>query len=323
MYILFSNNINIMITNCKNEEILLNKKQKKKIDVIKKYVSKMKDINPRLKILPVKINKIEINLIQEGFLVAGTKQRVAELFVKYVKKNLKKEGKEINTIVYTGSYNGFGGVATAFAAHRLGLKSEIYLSPVGTGKYEASSLKEILSSRQILTMIALNSHVYLCSNYREAKDNSYQAAYLDNDDYFDIPMGLNDLDNIMISILSKQIKKAIKETILEKIKKPRIWLVAGSGGILMSIAEAIKDCKIFVYLTGGGKYIKRVVNYIKESKKDITILNKFNKSIDYTNHYYDSIYKYDDQIIPYLKKFGKTGDFVWNVASDSLEMYGL
>lgn len=312
-----------MITNCQNKDILINKKQEKKINVIKKYVSKIKDINPQLEILPIKIEKIKVNLIQDGFLVAGTKQRVAELFVKYVKKKLKKEGKKVRTIVYTGSYNGFGGVATAFAAYRLGIKSEIYLDSTGSGKKNKSDLKEILNSRQVLTMLALDARIFICSNYREAKNNSYQAAYLDNDDYFDIPMGLNDLDNIMISMLSKQITYAMKGTILEKVKKPRIWLVAGSGGILMSIAEAVGDCKMFIFLTGGGKYIKRVVSYIRESGKDIIILNKFNNKFEYTNDYYDSVYKYDDQIIPYFKKFGKTGDFIWNVASESLNIYNL
>ena len=135
-----------------------------------------------------------------------------------------------------------------------------------------SDITEILNSRQVLTMLALDARIYLCSNYREAKNNSYQAAYLDNDDYFDIPMGLNDLDNIMINMLSEQIKHALKGTILQKTKKPRIWLVAGSGGILMSVAEAVGNCKMFIYLTGGGKYIRRVISYIRESKRDIIIL---------------------------------------------------
>ena len=83
------------------------------------------------------------------------------------------------------------------------------------------------------------------------------------------------------------------------------------------------------------KIIKRDINYygVKQYLKNKLGLDLFKKlkddiadrklkkvvvkkeSFDYKK-YYESVDNYDSLIWPYVKKYGKDGDFIWNVASD-------
>jgi len=283
---------------------------------IKEQYKNIKTINPQLNIIDVVINHKHINVIQDGDLICGTKQRVAELFVKEIIKTEHSKNKIVNTIVYAGTFNGYGAIASAFASKRLNIKCKVYLSLIGTGFTEKSDIDYVLRSKQLQTLVALNAQVYLCSDYRKAKNLLYSVTDIHQDHYI-LPMGLNDKDCVMINLLSIQIKNAMKGTLLESAINPTIWMVAGSGGILMALNKALQTkCKIKIHLTGGGKYIKRVKEYVKKCK-NIIIVNKENDKNEINNNiYYDTVKNYDDKIVQYVKKYGKDGDFIWNVAAD-------
>ena len=61
----------------------------KQIEDIKKKLKNNID-NPKLEIEEVKINNKILNKVQDGKLIAGTKQRVAKLFIKNIKKKILK-----------------------------------------------------------------------------------------------------------------------------------------------------------------------------------------------------------------------------------------
>lgn len=286
------------------------------INKIKKKLIKNSD-NPKLIIEEFFINKnknnnIKINIVQDGYLIAGTKQRVAKLFI----KNILKNNNKINTLVYAGTSNGFGAVATAYVAYKLGLKSSVFLSG-----------NNITNTRQINTLLALNSNITLCKTFKEARYMEYKESNINKEwttkpNYLVVPMGLNDDNMIMINFLSKQIKKASKGTILENKKNLRIWLVAGSGGIAMSLFKAFPNVKLYLYLTGSGRYKQKVIEWAQNNKDNIILL-KTEKELNNSNinkinrmKYYSSVKNYDDMIWPYIKKYGKDGDFIWNVSSD-------
>jgi hypothetical protein len=221
--------------------------------------------------------------------------------------------------MYAGGSNGFGAIATAYAAYQLGLKSEVFL-----GGYPENT-----NNRQINTLLALDSKVHLCETYRQARELEFKMSndpdkkWTSLPGYYIVPLGLNDKDGIMIDLLSKQIKKACKNTILEELdkeKKLRIWLVAGSGGIAMAIKKAFPNSNLFIFLTGAGQYKQKVIEWSKKNK-NITILNNnkmfSNKLLNIdSSKYYSSVKNYDDLIFPYVISYGKEEDFIWNVASD-------
>ncbi len=310
-----------------------NRKQLTNIEHIEKILSKPINNNPPIKIDDIHIsNSRTIHVVQEGYLLAGTKQRVASLFVKKILNETKNNSKsqpnksKIKTLCYAGSSNGFGAVATSYAAHSLGLGAKIFLgNPSGT-----------TDSRQINTILALGAELHLCPSYRNARNQEFKmtnnpegtSKWETLPEYYIVPMGLNDEKGIMIDLLSKQIKKASKGTILDlkNNSSNRIWLVAGSGGILQALYKAFPKNQYYVYLTGAGSYKKEVLKFIKSQKKEgkeanIFIVNdwKINSSPNNLNRSkmkYPSIIDYDYLVYPYVNKYGRDGDFIWNVAAD-------
>lgn len=183
-----------------------------------KNIKKKKSVNPRLKIdkfvLP---GGRQINVCQDGELIAGTKQRVV---VKFVKHMLSKNPK-IEYLVYAGICNGFGPVATAYAANKLKLKSIVFLA-----RKENMTKGEIVSSRQISTIHALGGQIYLCNDYRSARLKEYEFASIvlsdktwkDREEFLVLPMGLNDEKKVMVKMLAGQLKNAIKKLQSKKLQ---------------------------------------------------------------------------------------------------------
>lgn len=224
--------------------------------------------------------------------------------VLFMKKILQKN-KQIKTLLYSGSSNGFGAIATAYAAFKLGLKSQVFLNGHETNT----------DTRQINTLLALNAEVNLCPTYAEARDLKYSISDDKNNlnTHYNVPMGLNDENNIMIDLLSRQLTLASRKTILKNSENTRIWLVAGSGGIAMSIHKAFPSAKLFLLLTGAGSHKRKVIEWAKKTK-NISIIKDLELKNDVI--YYSSVKNYDDLIVPYVIKYGRNNDFIWNVSSD-------
>ncbi len=318
-----NNTNNNTITNNKHEKDILEIKNRK--EIIQKIKNKLENNidNPKLKIETININNQNtntnrnINIVQDGYLIAGTKQRVAQIFIKSILKNNKNN--KIDTLLYAGSINGFGPVATAYCAFKLGLKCHVFL---GGG---INNWKTNTNTRQINTLIALNSKITICPTYRNARkmefklSNNPSKKWNTLPNYFIVPMGLNDDNNIMVNLLAKQIKKASIGTIMKNNnKKYRIWCVAGSGGIVHALSLAFPKSEFHIYLTGGGGYRKKVIDWSKKHN-NITILNDLPElKYNYNDRkkYYSSVREYDDLIWPYVKKYAQDGDIIWNVSSD-------
>ena len=272
-----------------------------KIELIKKKIIRNND-NPKLIIEQITFpNKKIINLVQDGYLITGTKQRVAVLFM----KKILQKNKQIKTLLYSGSSNGFGAIATAYAAFKLGLKSQVFIN----GNVNDTN------TRQINTLLALNAEVNLCPTYAEARDLKYSISDDKNNinSHYNVPMGLNDENNIMTELLSRQITLAARKTILKNSESTRIWLVGGSGGIAMSIHKAFPAAKLFILLTGAGSHKRKVIEWAKKTK-NISLIKDLHLENNVT--YYSSVKNYDDLIVPYVIKYGRNNDFIWNVSSD-------
>ena len=286
-----------------------------KIELIKKKIIRNKD-NPKLIIEQIIFpNKKTINLVQDGYLIAGTKQRVAVLFM----KKIVQKNKQIETLLYSGSSNGFGAIATAYAAFKLGLKSIVFLNghDTKTNGHDTNNNGNTnqIDTRQINTLLALNAEVNLCPTYAEARDLKYSVSDAPKNvkTHYNVPMGLNDENNIMTELLSRQITLAARKTILKNSENTRIWLVGGSGGIAMSIHRAFPAAKLFILLTGAGSHKRKVIEWAKKTK-NISLIKDLHSENTVT--YYSSVKNYDDLIVPYVIKYGRNNDFIWNVSSD-------
>jgi hypothetical protein len=127
-------------------------------------------------------------------------------------------------------------------------------------------------------------------------------------------MGFNDTDGIFVNLLAKKLKIAVKKTKLEN-NNIRIWLVTGSGGILMSLHKALPNAYFVILLTGGQKYKDIILKWCNDKSNIEIIKNEQVLDSDF-QLYYSSVTNYDSLIWYYVKKYGKNNDYIWNVASE-------
>ena len=291
-----------------------------------KKILKKSSINPKFMINEINVNNKKINIVQENYLIAGTKGRVAQLLL----KQILKKNPDIKTLTYCGSFNGFGALATAYCAYKEGFKCEVFLSKMATNSKEREIDKNgLYNSRQIITLVGLNAKIHLCSDFRTARKLQYSITTREVkpheweliDGYYNIDMGLLDKEGIMPELLSKQLKKASKNTVLDDISKKAFWLVAGTSGIAQSLVKAFPNSNINILLVGGGKYLEQSLKWLKSQKNVVILSKELNKEELRTNRakYYKSTSGYDDRIWPYVKEYAKDGDFVWNVGADEFE----
>ena len=59
--------------------------------------------------------------------------------------------------------------------------------------------------------------------------------------------------------------------------------------------------------------IKKVIEWAKKTK-NISLIKDLHLENNVT--YYSSVKNYDDLIVPYVIKYGRNNDFIWNVSSD-------
>ena len=194
-----------------------------------KKILKKSSINPKFMINEININNKKINIVQENYLIAGTKGRVVQLLLKHILK--KNPG--IKTLTYCGSFNGFGALATAYCAHKEGLNCEVFLSKMATNSKQREIDKNgLYNSRQIITLVGLNAKIHICPDFRTARKLQYSITTREVknkphtweliDGYYNIDMGLLDKEGVMPELLSKQLKKASKNTILDGHNKKNI-----------------------------------------------------------------------------------------------------
>jgi hypothetical protein len=315
-----------------------------------KKILKKSSINPKFMINEINVNNKKINIVQENYLIAGTKGRVVQLLLKHI----LKKNPNVKTLTYRGTFNGFGALATAYCAYKEGLKCEVFLSKMATNsKPRMLNKQELYNSRQIITLVGLNAKIHLCPDYGAARNLQYSITTREIknkpnlweliDGYYNIDMGLLDKEGIMPKLLSKQLIKASKNTILEDLskkedksdnsdkknnntstitKKPTFWLVAGTSGIAQSLVKAFPNSNIKILLVGGGKYLETSMKWLKNQKNVVILSKELNKEELRTNRakYYKSTSGYDDRIWPYVKEYAKDGDFVWNVGADEFEI---
>ena len=273
------------------------------IDKIRKIADNAK-INPDIIIDKVIINNKEINIIQEGYLLTGAKQRAATIIL----TNELLYNPKIKITLYVAMYNGFGALALAFAAYKLKIKCIVcicYLSDINLVSYK--------KSKQYLTLCALNAQVLLYKNWFDASDAGYKI-YNKHKKYhtcFYPVMGFTSIINVQI--LAKQFMLANKGAIKNNAT---IWLVSGSGGLAQALSIAFPQAHIGIFMTGGNKYKDNVREWARH-KTNVKLIENLDFLPDVHNDVYDTVYNYDDYIYKYVYYFAVSGDYIFNTASDT------
>lgn len=238
------------------------------------------DFNP-----PFIIKKYSgFNVIRDDKLPGGTKQRGLYYFIpKYVTKKI---------IIYAGPPQGIAQVAMGVLARHYGLTAYMfYVAP------SAETPLMPLSRRAAEYGVILRyGGPYLAACQETA------AKFAAEVDGQLLPFGLDDPH--FKDCLTTAIQKNVN------FKPKRIWLVAGSG-VLLNVLYRVFPRTYFLVVQVGRKIWpdqtepKRTKIYISPHK----FIENTNKPPPYK-----SVVNYDAKLWEFVKKYGRSGDYVWNVA---------
>ena len=235
------------------------------------------------------------HVIRDDCLFAGTKQRVV---VEFFRETLSPD---VTTLLYSSSYNGYGPVATAFAARELGLKCILILSRKGFGKPKRSSRKEVNKSLTVLKCKQLGAKIIIVDNWFQL---NLLAESLKSNKIYWVPLGFK--DPFFEYLLTEEMKR------LKKLRIKRIWVVGGTGILARSICNALPKATVFLVPTDKNsnsfpKLVDFVIPFerIKIITSDCPVLKTP----------YPTIQGYDSKAWDCSVELGEPGDFVWNVAS--------
>ena len=260
------------------------------------YHENITDLNPIITIVPTFIQGKEqrkFNVVRDDLLLGGTKQRA---LVKILQSNPATE------FVYAGPTNGYAQVALAYVAQKVGKKATIFLATERprniltklAEKYGAKIIEVGFRSKLEYVQEKASQYVKSISTKR-----GREYIYL-------LPFGLYTKD--YINTLAEQIKKACPTQLLVNNPK-RMWLVAGSSALLNALYIVFP--KTFFNVVQVGKKIwpdqidgKKTKIYISDEK----FWEDANEQPPY-----NTVPSYDAKLWKYVVKYGRNGDYIWNV----------
>jgi hypothetical protein len=264
-------------------------------------LKKWEKLNP-----PVEVKKLEtkygtFNLVDDSVLPGGTKQRA---IVPFLELFLRPDTKNV-AIVTTGQ--GYAQIAAAVGCKEAGYGCHVFLSEslnergdtfeepltAEAKKYGAQIHFVKLEGKKLATI----KDVKQAANDFVSKEPNTEL----------IPFGL--LHPLFIKVLSQ----AISLHFPDKETYPKhLWLVVGSGAIFQSLNKGFPNCKYHAVRVG------KQIDWILTSNAkeyDATKYERFWEPAEYLPPY-DSVARYDAKLWRFVRKYGRTGDFIWNVGRD-------
>jgi hypothetical protein len=263
--------------------------------------------NPDLFIEEYNIDNKLLYVVRDDKLFAGTKQRAV---VDYVEK-LLKINPNYTTLMYVAIWNGFGAVATAYAAYKLNLKCIIILSRNLIGSTKSVPDETIENYDVYNRAKILGADIKIVDDW---KSGVSLANSIQNNDKCILwpPLGLN--DNYYIDILINNIKK-----IKPKDLNPKDLFVAGGSGTLAKVFhEVFTETQIHVVPASTRELTIKILQKNTSKYPRINIVEKYN--VKPTIVPYPTITKYDENTWHCAIENAQSGDLIWNVAGSALDI---
>ena len=259
------------------------------------------DLNPPLIIDSYKlIDNSTINVIDDGKLLGGTKQRALIRFVDYYK--------DYDEFVYAGPSIGFAQVALTIACVKMNKKITLFIQ---------NTLDYIPNLTFWCQTLGANVFIYYdkLSNIEESA--KYYVETKETKPFL-IPFGLE--SPIYTNFLYEELLRVIPPELNPK----RLWLVVGSGTLLRVLARIWNKTEFFPIQVGKqiweDQYDPEVWTRMggRERIDQLKAPQKFFESVYGKNlPPYESVANYDSKVWQQVVKYAKDGDYIWNVASDS------
>jgi hypothetical protein len=292
-------------------------------------VSKLDD-NPPLFIRPIydpdnKDPNHYFNLIDDSYLPAGTKSRaVVKTLQFYINAHRKKYKLPVSEPLHVHgifAQKGYGQIALSYGISKL--KNENIIGHIHTlklGEQHIPLIRKACSfgAKVLPNPIPINEyeightyyHVYDYPSIWNVLD-LIEEQTRDNPNSVFIGIGL-DIEKF-IEILAEQIEDALPKD-LRKIKNEAfpIWVTASSGTILRALYKVFPNA-FFNGVQTGIDVNEKIVD--KTRTKIWKHPFPFSRNTDEIPPY-DSLLNYDGKVWYFVRRYGNTGDYIWNVAGN-------
>lgn len=273
----------------------------RKID--KKYIGG-NIYNPEIFVKPIEFNivtnttrkKIKVNIIREDMLEAGTKQRA---MIPYLQNHKSKE------FVYVSPYTGGAQIALGYASKITGKKITIFINK--RNPKHPLTLKAL--SYGVLNIIEVEKANFKKLN--KMADEYVKKIIKDKDEEYITLFNLGFADKEYINLLSNQIKKALPKSIKKNHPK-RLWIPAGSTALLNSLYSVFPETHFLAVQVGKTIWD----DMIDLNRTTLYKSEEFFYDIAKEQPPYPTTKSYDAKLWTFVKKYGKSDDYIWNVTKD-------
>jgi hypothetical protein len=240
-----------------------------------------------------KLNKdIKFKVFRDDMLIGGTKQRA---FIPLLEKSNKKE------FVYAGPNTGYAQVALAYAAHLTKKKGTMFLSNYG---------KRTAITRYALTF-GLNLKEQKFTKLKELQERASKYVNENSQRHYIKMSHTEDY----VKILTENLKKAMPKVNPSdgtRVNPRRIWLVAGSAGVLNALYKIFPNAEFMVVQVG-----KKIwPDQIESARTTLFISKEPYSKVAKKQPPYLTVRTYDAKLWTFFMRHGKEGDYIWNVAKD-------
>lgn len=261
--------------------------------------------NPPLVVEPHRSGKKTLHVVRDDLLTAGTKQRAAAAYI----RGLVKDRPEVTTILYTAPYNGFGPVAAAFGAARLGLACRLVLLSRAFGVAAARALgpAELERAETVRRARALGASVTFVATWAELVAAGREAER--DPAVLWAPLGL--LDERFIRLLAEQVADAAPPGL--DLGGRRVWVAGGTGALARAIAQAFPAARVVVVPASPSPRTLQKIRDVIAGEPRVSLALRSPRSPGRPPPY-PSIAGYDERAWAAAVADGDDGDLVWNVA---------
>lgn len=245
--------------------------------------------NPKLKITDVIYKNKKFKVLDDSYLIGGTKQRALVPFLNIIPEK---------NIVYAGPSTGYAQVALAYSGKIVNKNIVLFFSSFSK-KFELT--KKAKKLNPTIEIIILNKSLKNIEKDAEDYCKKNKSCYL-------IPFGGR--FPAYTQLLSKKIIEAYSKKEREKVK--RLWLVIGSAAVLTALYDVFPNAYFFPVQVGRKVY-QDIID-IKRTKWPpyISKINFIDNAIKQPS--YKTVKNYDAKLWEFVEKYGKNGDYIWNVA---------
>lgn len=232
---------------------------------------------------------------REDLLTAGSKQRGALAFVETL-------GPGVRTLLYTAPYNGYGPVATAWAAAQKGLGAHLVLLRRRMGESAPDPAAE--GAPAVRLARRLGATVELRDTWAEvvARGRELERA----PGYAWLPLGLN--SPAFVASLAASLARNRPAG----VDPPTVWVVAGTGALAAAIAAAFPRSKVVAVPAATSAKKVAGIRATLAGARNARLLRRPVPACGAPP--YPTVQGYDSLAWCAAAAYGRAGDLVWNTA---------